>query len=173
MAFRNGISLGRLDPSLDLNKGPPQHPQLPPSTMLWSPGLCCGSSATEPLRTGGIQQRRFSSIGSAEPIKCQHTVGSDCSGLAMLGHLQSPRSREALGCQEQTGRQGSSAPGHTHLWVAASLPARNHRLGLGCPELRPQGSGRCGSDLQSIRQMLLVSTGPCAGTGALARLQLL
>lgn len=86
--------------------------------------------------------------------------------LLRLGHTKPPlkprrQDREASGLQEKPGCQGSSALGHTHLWVTASLPARNHRLGLGCPEFGPQGSRRRGSDLQTgVCRTLLVSTGP-------------
>lgn len=99
--------------------------------------------------------------------------------LLRLGHTKPPlkprrQDREAPGRQEKPGCQGSSALGHTHLWVTASLPARNRRLGLGCPEFGPQGSRRRGSDLQrGFAGRFWSLQAPGGGTGALARLGLL
>lgn len=62
--------------------------------------------------------------------KCWHTIGLARTGSSPVAHLPEPGEQAAgrpLVAKSKQAAQGCFALGHTHLWVAASLPARNRR----------------------------------------------
>lgn len=71
---------------------------------------------------------------------------SSLHGLTHQGPPSSPG--RPLVAKSKQAAQGSFALGHTRLWVAANLLARNRRPSRNCPESRPRGFRGLGSALQ-------------------------